>query len=187
MPKNASVRFSEHDYLAGKFSVMDELRKIPGRDYRAKQRAIAAGAFKLQYAIDDLPRVRGVVSSTARRWAPGFAAFSSMRVVQCRAVSPRRGDAVETMMNGALGLAATLGEYYDAPLTPPAATPKPTKKPTWRPVAPPESAAEPAVADAGRATAPGSPSNFFNGLGLGLLAAAFAAAVVLVRRRRGRG
>jgi len=155
VPKNATVRFSEHDYLAGKFSVLDELRKIPGQEVRAKQRAIAAGAFKLQYAIDDLP-----------------------------------GDAVETMMNGALGLAATLGEYYNAPLTPPPVTPRPTKRPTIktpRPTPAPEITAESAVADAGRAAAPGASSDFFSGLGLGLLAAACAAAVVLVRRGRGRG
>ena len=55
MPKNVTVRFSEHEYLAGEFNVLERLRAISDAEVRHKQSLIAAGGFKLQYAIDDVP------------------------------------------------------------------------------------------------------------------------------------
>jgi hypothetical protein len=55
VPPGAVVALSESRYVAGDFDAVAALRKIPANDVARMQRALADGAHRLQYAVDDVP------------------------------------------------------------------------------------------------------------------------------------
>ena len=55
VPKGVVVRLSETEYVNGSFSALDRLRAMPADEIARRQRVLARGARRLQYATADVP------------------------------------------------------------------------------------------------------------------------------------
>jgi hypothetical protein len=82
VPPNVVVVLNETAYLNGEFDALDALAAIPQSDVRRRQRALAAGATRIQYALDDVEGdavetlLRGARAAALRREAREGPAFT---------------------------------------------------------------------------------------------------------------